>query len=181
VINVIELIHDDGKEIGNSLWIEDAWEEHVAQIFTPELNELILKIHNATHILRTKIIESPKADFPIGNTVTQDASNWDKRILDFINIKKIASRGNKKQFKVFVRDVFLNEKNIIANREPICAGLLDFVVSVFYSTNIVLKNKQKPIFVIPNFDDPIIALWWKTLALLTQKELGLPVNSFILK
>lgn len=178
---MIELIQDDGKEIGNTLWVEDAWEEHVAQIFTPELNELILKIHNATHTLRKKIIETQKADLSKKNSVMQDTINWDKRILGFINLKKIARSKNKKKFTVLVRDVFLNEKNIMANREPICAGLLDFVVSIFHSTNIVLKNKQKPIFVIPNFNDPIIALWWKTLALLTEKELGLPVNSFILK
>jgi len=41
---LISLTPDDGKEVGNKLWIEDIWEKNVENIFTPELKKLLFKI-----------------------------------------------------------------------------------------------------------------------------------------
>lgn len=43
---MISLTPDDGKDVGNKLWVEDIWEQNVETIFTPELKNLLLKLTN---------------------------------------------------------------------------------------------------------------------------------------
>lgn len=171
---MIDLIQDDGRDIGNTLWIENCWEKHVAQIFTPNLNDHLLTICNALSPLLDKVTSG-------SCKISKQEWDWDKTILGYETlIQKFETKSNK-TFKVLVRDIFLEEKNVIANMRPICAGLLDFVLLAYHSTNIVLNSNQKLIFIIPNFSEPTVKIWWNTLRAVTERELQLPKNSLILK
>lgn len=55
---MISLTPDDGREIGNNLWIEGAWEYQ--DIFTPELKSLVLKLSNRFSPKRQTLLENRK-------------------------------------------------------------------------------------------------------------------------
>ncbi len=55
---MISLTPDDGKEIGNNLWIEGAWEHQ--DIFSPELKSIILKLSNNFAQRRQTLLQNRK-------------------------------------------------------------------------------------------------------------------------
>lgn len=57
-VHLISLTPDDGRDIGNNLWIEGAWEHQ--DIFPPELKSLILKLSNQYFARRQTLLENRK-------------------------------------------------------------------------------------------------------------------------
>jgi malate synthase len=75
---------------------------------------------------------------------------------------------------VRVRGLHLEEKNILVNKEPISAGLLDLVVCFYNTYKQIIKQSKTPKYYIPKCEHYLEARWWSKLFYSLEKKLNIP-------
>ena len=78
---------------------------------------------------------------------------------------------------VRVRGLHLDESNITVDGRPLSAGLLDFVLSFYYTARTLINQGKTPKYYVPKTEDYREARWWNDLFTLMEKELRIPIGT----
>lgn len=189
---LIPLILDDQRDIGNRLWIEDSWEKSVADIFTNELREELLALHN--HLKKFKeeylsmVIEKSRKkrieDYKLINESGIRSfkgekhtffNDWEQNCKIFNGIKDSNSETG---HMIRLRGMDGFEKNVQANMDVAIAGVVDLVFS--YQL-LKIKPKMPLIILAPLKNEIDLILWDEAICFLMGPEMAVNVPIYFEK
>ncbi len=75
---------------------------------------------------------------------------------------------------VRVRGLHLEESNLRIDGEPVCGGVMDFVLCMLHSARTLIDQGKTPKYYVPKCEHYLEARWWNRLFRAVQEELGIP-------
>lgn len=117
-------------------------------------------------------------------------SSWDTNIEGQMNLKdvvhyKLSSESYDNldsetlvekivPFIVQLRDMKLNEENVLVNREPVSAAIFDFGLFFYHNAKKLIEQGYSPYFYLPYVTNDIEVKFWNEIFNFAEEQLGLP-------
>lgn len=119
-----------------------------------------------------------------------DLSSWDTKILGQMNMKDVVhyqlsteSYENSDSetlvekiipFIVQLRNMKLNEENVLVNKEPVSAALFDFGLFFYHNAKKLIEQGHSPYFYLPYVTNDTEVKFWNDIFNFAEEQLGLP-------
>ncbi len=78
---------------------------------------------------------------------------------------------------VRVRGLHLDESNLRVDGQPVCGGIMDFVLCMAHSARTLIDQGRTPKYYVPKCEHYLEARWWNRLFRAVQGELDIPTGT----